>query len=408
MILASCLLLLVVFGLAERIATGRARGAVPIRIHVNGTRGKSTVTRLVAAALREAGIPTLAKVTGTSPRLVLPDGSERTIVRRAPASIREQAWLLRRARRVGARAVVVECMAIRPELQWISEREMVRATIGVITNVRLDHTEVMGDSLDEIARSLASSVPRAAVLVTGERRFEEVLRARCEALGTRMIVATRASRGISAPAEGDHQRQSDWQADDEEIALAVTRELGVDDAVALRGMRKAAADPGAVSRGRAAIGALDMTWIDATAANDPESVDLIVADAPRSLSAATIISVYNHRSDRPERLRVFAQSSALFRASRHILLTGDRACVSLERAVRAACPRTDVRFVARRRVAAAVAEIVTRDAGGAAPQVIFCGNTRGWTNDYLAKPSPCSARAVQATDDQDYRPTTQD
>jgi hypothetical protein len=33
-------------GAIERFSAAKARRAVPIRIHVNGTRGKSTVTRL--------------------------------------------------------------------------------------------------------------------------------------------------------------------------------------------------------------------------------------------------------------------------------------------------------------------------------------------------------------------------
>src|SRR5512139_3652667 len=94
----------------ERLARDRALAAIPIRIHVNGTRGKSTVTRYIAAALREGGVRTVAKTTGTAPRLILPDGRERAVRRRAPASIREQLWLLREAHRLQATAVVIECM----------------------------------------------------------------------------------------------------------------------------------------------------------------------------------------------------------------------------------------------------------------------------------------------------------
>ena len=42
--------------------------AIPVRIHVNGTRGKSSVTRLIAAGLRQAGMIACAKTTGTLPR----------------------------------------------------------------------------------------------------------------------------------------------------------------------------------------------------------------------------------------------------------------------------------------------------------------------------------------------------
>ena len=34
------------------------------RVHVNGIRGKSTVTRIIAGMMREAGLVTMAKSTG--------------------------------------------------------------------------------------------------------------------------------------------------------------------------------------------------------------------------------------------------------------------------------------------------------------------------------------------------------
>ena len=57
---------------AEAIRLRRGLGAVPIRIHVNGSRGKSSVTRLIAAGLRESGLRILAKTTGSRARLILP------------------------------------------------------------------------------------------------------------------------------------------------------------------------------------------------------------------------------------------------------------------------------------------------------------------------------------------------
>jgi hypothetical protein len=398
---------------------------MPIRIHVNGTRGKSTVTRLIAAALREAGIPTVAKTTGTAPRLILPDGSERPVIRRAPASIREQAWLVGRAARAGARALVAECMAVQPDLQWVSEREMLRATIGVITNVRLDHTEAMGRTLDQIAQSLANSVPRGGVLVTGDRRVATAAASRCAALGTRLVVVA-ASGDFTGPGreESGKSRPDPIWVEDARIALAVTRELGIADAIAVRGMQKAAADPGAVTRGVATIGERQVAWIDATAANDPESLDLLITglkpcstsghvepdsrDGPAADHAAPaatdvaqdfspVLTIYNHRADRSDRLRIFAQCSTVFRHSGQVVVTGDRPSLSLMTRARQLCPGIDIRFVPRRRLAAATGAILSAfhvppsasdipDAGpgGDDPMVIFCGNTRGFVRPFSA------------------------
>src|ERR1700722_13098495 len=92
------------------VAAWRHRGnlrAVPVRIHVAGTRGKSTTTRLIAAGLRAGGRRVVAKTTGTEPRLILPDGHEEPIRRRGPASVREQMRFFAQAARCGADTAVV-------------------------------------------------------------------------------------------------------------------------------------------------------------------------------------------------------------------------------------------------------------------------------------------------------------
>ena len=71
--------------------------AIPVRIHVNGTRGKSSVTRLIAAGLRAGGKRTVAKITGTLPRVVLPDGREAAIIRLMGANIIEQKYIDRKS-----------------------------------------------------------------------------------------------------------------------------------------------------------------------------------------------------------------------------------------------------------------------------------------------------------------------
>jgi hypothetical protein len=67
----------------ERRDYERQLGKLKIRIYVNGIRGKSTVTRLIAGVLREAGIQTLAKTTGSAARVILPNGDEIPIRRRS-------------------------------------------------------------------------------------------------------------------------------------------------------------------------------------------------------------------------------------------------------------------------------------------------------------------------------------
>lgn len=46
---------------------------------------------------------------------------------------------------------MIECMALQPEYQRCAQHRILQADVGVITNVRHDHADVMGDSLPEIA-----------------------------------------------------------------------------------------------------------------------------------------------------------------------------------------------------------------------------------------------------------------
>ncbi len=128
----------------ERRQHRRRLDRIRIRIHVNGTRGKSSVTRLIAAGLRAAGLATCAKTTGTLARLSLPDGREQPIERGCRPNVLEQIGVVRAAVAAGAEALVVECMALTPGLQWLCEWQLIRATHAVITGARADHLDVMG------------------------------------------------------------------------------------------------------------------------------------------------------------------------------------------------------------------------------------------------------------------------
>jgi gamma-polyglutamate synthase len=366
-ILLVCLLVLLALGAVERLARDRAWRDVPIRIHVNGTRAKSTVTRLLWSALTEAGIAAVAKTTGTAPRLLLPDGREKPLRRRGPANVREQLVCLRLARRARARAAVVECMALDPALQAVAERDMVRATIGVITNVRFDHTEVMGDDLPAIARTLANTIPVRGVLVTGAADIAPLFRAQAAPLHTRVVVAAAADvealQGLDA-----------WIADNHAVALAVTRELGIPDDVALRGFARSPLDPGSVKRGTIEMPGGRISWTDATAANDPESLSLLLspsAEAPADHRERRHLLVYNHRDDRVPRLEAFAGRSEEFLRADRLVITGAPPPWTVWRRLADLARPTPVEFVAARSLAA----WVRTEALGAA--LVFCGNTRG-------------------------------
>ncbi len=371
-ILLVCLLVLVALGLAERVARDCALGRLPIRIHVNGTRAKSTVTRLIWSALVEAGIPAVAKTTGTAARVLLPDRREVVVRRRGTANIREQLALARRARRLGVRAMVAECMAIDPVLQHVTERQMIRATIGVITNVRLDHAETMGGDLATIAKSLANTIPERGVLVVSDSPFVPRFRTQASRLGTRLVVVD--SPGDEVGGRGADAR---WLAEDISLALAVTKQIGIDDEVARAGFARAPHDPGEVRAGVASLRHGDLRWLDATAANDPESLGILLEGfepwqhrSPGGGVSPRIL-IYHHREDRAPRLECFARHCTAFAASDRLIVSGGRPPLTLWKTLTDGRAAGTTAFVTTDRLA----EWLAAHAGGAA--VVVCGNTRG-------------------------------
>jgi poly-gamma-glutamate synthase PgsB/CapB len=300
----------------------RALRAIPIRIHVNGSRGKSSVTRLIAAALREGGIRTVGKVTGSKPRLILPDGSEEPIVRLGPPSIWEQIVVLDRARREGAQAMVMECMAVRPDLQAVTERHIMRSTIGVITNVRPDHLDVMGPTVEDVAVALSSTVPRRGTAVLGDPRYSEPFGRVAGARGT----ALKIGRAEDVPAQA--MQGFAYLEHEENVAtvLETTRTLGIPDDVALRGMYKALPDVGVCSGWTFRHGGCDMEFHNIFAANDIESTVTVWRklrlDRTPEGSPHRTVALLNLRGDRVDRSALFADAVEKAIRADHYLLVG--------------------------------------------------------------------------------------
>ena len=93
--LISIISILIIFAIVEINLHLKSLSQIPIRIHVNGARGKSSVVRLIASGLREGGFKTYAKTTGTIPRIINDNGDDVELHRLRSASIGEQIKLIR-------------------------------------------------------------------------------------------------------------------------------------------------------------------------------------------------------------------------------------------------------------------------------------------------------------------------
>jgi poly-gamma-glutamate synthase PgsB/CapB len=288
------------YGLIEFYFHQKRIYSIPIRIHINGTRGKSSVTRLVGAALREAGIQTITKVTGTYPRLILENGCEVAIYRKTSANIIEQLSIIKFASKRKAQAIVMECMAIQPQYQWITETKMLHSTISVITNVRLDHIDVMGYTLPEIANALGNTIPRKQHLFTAEKLLFSNLKEISEKRNTMIHLAD----DHSVPEEEMKGFTYIEHKENVALALAVSEHLGINRKVALAGMYKAIPDAGSLKLSRVNVFQKKINFFNAFAANDPQSTLMIWEKIKLEIGFVGVkIILLNTRQDRLDRAK---------------------------------------------------------------------------------------------------------
>jgi poly-gamma-glutamate synthase PgsB/CapB len=293
---------------------------VPIRIHVNGIRGKSTVTRIIGGALREGGLRTLTKTTGKAACLIDEKGVERPIIRQGRANIREQVDIMNLAMEKRMDALVIECMALHPELQKVSEHKMIQATIGVITNVRADHLDVMGPTLKDVAMNLSSTVPKDAILVTAEREHLKILEEKATEIRAQVFPVDPDSIDDEVLKKFSYLNFKENVA----IALEVARLIGIPDDVALRGMYKAQPDPGLMTINRTRVDGEVFTFINAFGVNDKDSTTVVYNELERRgyFSDAHLVGVFHARGDRVTRTLDFGKAMVEEMGFERIVLIG--------------------------------------------------------------------------------------
>ncbi len=309
----------------EKLLACRYRRSFVHVIHVNGIRGKSSTVRLIDAGLRGGGVRVLSKSTGTLPMILHADGREEQIQRRSPANIREQLDVMRLAHREKAQVLVVECMAIHPELQRASE-QMLRADMALITNVRPDHTDVMGETRQEICEALLSMAPRKGDLFTAEADMAELMTRAMEGRGRVIPVQPRPEGYPDVPDFPENVA----------LALAVCKAAGVSEADALQGMRQVRKDPFAfetIRRGNA-------VFLNAFSANDFLSTLRLYE---QSGEEGRLILLLNNRRDRPARAEDMSRLAARLPAA-EIWVMGEQKGL-LKGLLKRTCPRVPVRLI---------------------------------------------------------------
>jgi len=266
----------------------RAYADTARRVLVTGSRGKSSIVRLLHAALQDAGLRTYSRITGVVPRELGPQGV-RPILRSSGAHVEEMRWWLRQLPAT-ANAIILENSAITPELQNLAG-QWLRPELTILSNTLADHQEVWGPDEASAAVVLAGGVPRAGqVLLPKSLEKDTHLLRLLERRSCRIQFAK------AAVFNGEH-----YHAVNLGLAVEAVSYLGLAVAPALETML--GLSPDSYDFQVARVG--DAEWALAFSANDLVSTRTLFQSLnwPKEVTRL----VYNHRRDRPGRLKSFAQ-----------------------------------------------------------------------------------------------------
>lgn len=153
-------------------------------VHVVGTKGKSTATRTIAAYLRREGLTvgayTSPHVSGWHERLDTDEaGFEAAVGRIRPAAERvgaTQFESLTAAALADFAARGVDVAVVEAGLGGrLDATNVVGARVVLLTNVGLEHTDVLGETREAIAREKLAVAGRDAVVVLGEPEWAYLL-----------------------------------------------------------------------------------------------------------------------------------------------------------------------------------------------------------------------------------------
>ncbi|NNJ79773.1 MAG: capsule biosynthesis protein CapB [Xanthomonadales bacterium] len=282
----------------------RSIGDGSLRVLVTGSRGKSSVARLLHAAFEACGLETWTRITGVVPRQLGPGGT-REILRTSGAHVEEMRWWLRSLPQK-AQAIVLENSSITPELQPLAARWL-RPHLTILTNVLPDHQEAWGPGPAAAAEALAAGLhPDGRVLMPEHLEHDKSLRSLLEKRGCTAVFATAEDSGGPA-----HQSVNAG------LALAALEHLGLPAGEARRAVQGLGQDryDFRVLRHRGAELAL------AFSVNDIASTRALFRSL-RWREESTRL-VYNHRADRPGRFRSFGDWLSRGRW-REVVIIGDR------------------------------------------------------------------------------------
>lgn len=271
-------------------------------VHVAGTNGKGSTVAMVEAMARAAGLRTGLY---TSPHLCR--FGERIRIDGEPLGDEALARVLGRALEVGRDLSFFETATLAAFFAF-EEHEVDLAVLEVglggrfdatnvippprcaaITRIALDHTGILGDTLEAIAREKAGIAKPGAPLVVGsaEPSVRAVFEQAARGAGARLLEADETPPALPAVMPGA------YQAENARIAWRIGRELDLPEAARLEGLR-AARWPGRFER-VVARGPLAGPWL-LDGAHNPDGARALATALAHERVAAIVFGALADKS----------------------------------------------------------------------------------------------------------------
>lgn len=276
---------------------------------MTGSRGKSTVVRLIHANLTANGIATYAKTTGTAACEIDVAGNEHETRRIGQVSILEILDAAKRAFKEGSKpdAMVIECMAVSPLLTKILSHLMFKPHTVIITNALLDHLEDQGKTREEIAKSLWSAVAPSTHNVITADPYPSNLHV-YEKLSAGHQVKLRVSEGSSLE-DKTKEVLPDQHPANVALSLKLSELMQLDLDVSVVGMRTATREPYERELHRLPLDSKHVTFFDLGSINETDSLPTNLDSVLRSQSPEKVlIAMLVNRWDRPLRALEFTEN----------------------------------------------------------------------------------------------------
>lgn len=311
MAIAFALLFIVILLLTlEKIFVTRCVNKLRIRIIVNGTRGKSTVTKYVSLLLRSNNIPTISKITGIIPTIQAKRGNEEEVKRRGPARVTEQFKIIRKACKEKVESLVLENMTINPELQKI-ESASFKPHFYIITNIREDHLEETGFDPAERVKAICEAIPRNSIVITAERKYRNEIESQTFKKKSRFIHIDDSLK------EKIELTNTSLIYDNVAIAICVAKELNLITESFLQTINEIKSE----QKSEIILNDHKINFINGFAINDVPSAKILLNGI--DIKGQNQIIIFNSRADRPLRSKQFVEWFSQLENISRFIITGD-------------------------------------------------------------------------------------